>query len=89
VVAAAVVRGSNDDDTEVVEVPAETLDVGTPLAAQPTDIESQSEDRPGDTAVTAPVDTSAGSSTADLGGAEPTGRASTDLGSPRTDSADR
>ncbi len=97
--ATAVVRGSGDadaggddaggDDDGDIEAPAKTFDVGTPLAAQPTDIEPQSEYRPGDTAVTPPVHTAAGGSDAALGGAESMSPRRADLGSPRSDPDER
>ena len=56
VAAAAVIRSSGDDGHEEIEVPAESLDVGTPLAAQPTDVEPQSAYRPEDAIVTPRAD---------------------------------
>jgi len=87
--AAAVRRGSSGDDEQQIEVSDETLDVGSPLAAQPTDIEPQPDYRPVDTAMTPPVGTASGGADADLGGAEPTESRRPDLGSPRTDSGGR
>ena len=87
--ASAVTPGCSNDDKKDVKVPAKTVEVGAPLAAQSTDIEPQSGYRPGDTAVTPKVDKPAGGSNADLRSAEPTGLRHTDLGSPRTDPDNR
>ena len=56
VAAAAVMRSSGDDGQEEIEGPAESLDLGSPLATQPTDIEPQSAYRPEDAASRPPVD---------------------------------
>jgi len=80
-VAAAVVRNSGSEDEEI-KVPAETTNVGTPLAAQPTTVEPEPAEYREGVAPTAAPSTVTGEFNDGLGDADPAGVRQTDLGRP-------